>query len=76
MIYHFVQKVVGIFAPHLGDSHIYETRTIQWRIVASAFDVNSLTLKSGAAGTNRQKSQHNRPESHTVTTENETAIAY
>jgi hypothetical protein len=83
-----VQKVVGIFAPHLGDSHIYETRTTQWRIVSSAVDVNSLTLKSGsaaprspvnncglagsAAGTNRQKSQNNRPESHTVTAENDT----
>ncbi|QQN37338.1 replication endonuclease [Rahnella aceris] len=43
-----VQKVVGIFAPHLGDSHVYETRTTQWRIVASAVDVNSLTLKSAS----------------------------
>ncbi len=36
-----VKKVVGIFAPHLGDSHIYETRTTQWRIVSSAVDVKS-----------------------------------
>ena len=86
-----VQKIVGIFAPHLGDSRIYETRTTQWRIVSSAVDVNSLTLKSASgaprspvnncglagssAGTSRQKSQNNRPEQHTVTAENETAAA-
>ncbi len=86
-----VQKIVGIFAPHLGDSRIYETRTTQWRIVSSAVDVNSLTLKSASgaprspvnncglagssAGTNRQKSQNNRPEQHTVTAENDTATA-
>lgn len=41
-----VKKVVGIFAPHLGDSRIYETRTTQWRIVSSAVDVEVLTSKS------------------------------
>jgi len=86
-----VQKIVGIFAPHLGDSRIYETRTTQWRIVSSAVDVNSLTLKSASgaprspvnncglagssAGTNRQKPKNNRPEQHTVTAENDTATA-
>lgn len=39
-----VKKVIGIFAPHLGDSRIYETRTTQWRIVSSAVEV--LTSKS------------------------------
>ena len=39
-----VKKVVGIFAPHLGDSRVYETRTTQWRIVSSAVDVEVLTL--------------------------------
>lgn len=41
-----VKKVVGIFAPHLGDSRVYETRTTQWRIVSSAVDVEVLTSKS------------------------------
>lgn len=44
-----VQKLVGIFAPHLGDTHIHETRLTEWRIVARAVDVNVLTLKSGSA---------------------------
>ncbi len=43
-----VKKVVGIFAPHLGESHVYETRTTQWRIVSAAVDVNLLTLKSAS----------------------------
>lgn len=48
-----VQKVVGIFAPHLGSDNVHVTRTTQWRIVAKAVDVdlNSLTLKSGSAAT-------------------------
>lgn len=41
-----VKKVIGIFAPHLGDSRVYETRTTQWRIVSSAVDVEVLTSKS------------------------------
>lgn len=42
-----VQKVVGIFAPHLGAGHIHETRTTEWRIVRKAvdLDVDPLTLK-------------------------------
>jgi hypothetical protein len=43
-----VKKVVGIFAPHLGDSRVYETRTTQWRIVSSAVDVEVLTSKSAS----------------------------
>ncbi|HDL7656906.1 TPA: replication endonuclease [Yersinia enterocolitica] len=43
-----VQKVVGIYAPHLGADHIHETRTTQWRIVAGAVDVEPLTLKSAS----------------------------
>ncbi|MEL5452321.1 replication endonuclease [Serratia bockelmannii] len=45
-----VQKVVGIFAPHLGAGHIHETRTTEWRIVRKAvdLDVNLLTLKSAS----------------------------
>ncbi|EKN4096009.1 TPA: replication endonuclease [Yersinia enterocolitica] len=43
-----VQKVVGIYAPHLGADHIHETRTTQWRIVAGAVDVELLTLKSAS----------------------------
>ncbi|HBC0574340.1 TPA: replication endonuclease [Serratia marcescens] len=45
-----VQKVVGIFAPHLGADHIHETRTTEWRIVRKAvdLDVDPLTLKSAS----------------------------
>ncbi|WP_024528232.1 replication endonuclease [Serratia fonticola] len=43
-----VQKVIGIFAPHLGSSRIHETRTTQWRIVAKAVDLEGLTLKSAS----------------------------
>ncbi len=43
-----VQKVVGIYAPHLGADHIHETRTTQWRIVSGAVDVEPLTLKSAS----------------------------
>lgn len=42
-----VKKVVGIFAPHLGDTRIHETRSTQWRIVA-AVAVEKLTLKSAS----------------------------
>lgn len=43
-----VQKVVGIFAPHLGDGHIFTTRTTDWRIVPKAVDVDLLNLKSAS----------------------------
>lgn len=43
-----VQKIVGIFAPHLGAGHIHETRSTEWRIVRKAVDVNLLTLKSAS----------------------------
>ncbi|WP_241680075.1 hypothetical protein [Serratia oryzae] len=43
-----VQKVVGIFAPHLGAGHVFETRTTEWRIVRKAVDVEPLTLKSAS----------------------------
>ena len=43
-----VKKVMGIFAPHLGESHVYETRTTQWRIVTSAVDSEVLTAKSAS----------------------------
>ena len=43
-----VQRVIGIFAPHLGSSRIHETRTTQWRIVAKAVDLEGLTLKSAS----------------------------
>jgi len=44
-----VKKVVGFFAPHLGESYVYETRTTQWRIVASAVDSEVLTAKTPPA---------------------------
>lgn len=43
-----VQKVVGIYAPHLGADHVHETRTTQWRIVSGVVDVEPLILKSAS----------------------------
>lgn len=43
-----VQKVVGIFAPHLGADHIHKTRETRWRIVSKAVDLDVLTLKSAS----------------------------
>ncbi len=43
-----VKKVVGFFAPHLGESYVDEMRTTQWRIVASAVDSEVLTAKSAS----------------------------
>lgn len=31
-----VKKMVGIFAPQLGESNVFETRLTQWRIVSSS----------------------------------------
>ncbi|HEJ8088361.1 TPA: replication endonuclease [Serratia liquefaciens] len=41
-----VQKIAGIYAPHIGADRIYETRTTQWRIVAKAVAVEPLILQS------------------------------
>ncbi len=43
-----VQKIAGIYAPHIGADRIYETRTTQWRIVAKAVAVEPLTLQSAS----------------------------
>ncbi|WP_274871580.1 replication endonuclease [Serratia marcescens] len=43
-----VQKIAGIFAPHIGADRVYETRTTQWRIVAKAVAIEPLTLKSAS----------------------------
>lgn len=43
-----LQKIAGIFAPHIGADRVYETRTRQWRIVAKAVAVKPLTLKSAS----------------------------
>ncbi|HBD2082285.1 TPA: replication endonuclease, partial [Escherichia coli] len=44
-----VERVVGIYAPHLGARHIHITRTTDWRIVPKVPVVEPLTLKSGIA---------------------------
>ncbi|EJQ6974727.1 replication endonuclease, partial [Escherichia coli] len=44
-----VERVVGIYAPHLGARHIHITRTTEWRIVPKVPVVEPLTLKSGIA---------------------------
>lgn len=44
-----IERVVGIYAPHLGSRHVHVTRTLEWRIVPKIFAVEPLTLKSGVA---------------------------
>lgn len=44
-----IERVVGIYAPHLGAGHIRITRSSEWRIVPKAVAVEPLTLKSGIA---------------------------
>lgn len=77
-----VQKVVGIFAPHLGAGHIHETRTTEWRIVRKAvdLDVDPLTLKS-ASGAPRspvnncgEVRQEPDPDMQVATPEHVTAV--
>ena len=62
-----VQKVVGIFAPHLGARHIHKTRETQWRIVSKAVDVDldPLTLKS-ASGAPRSPVNNCGESQHSV----------
>lgn len=44
-----IERVVGIYAPHLGAGHIRVTRSEEWRIVPKVLAVEPLTLKSGSA---------------------------
>ncbi|ENJ3284739.1 replication endonuclease [Escherichia coli] len=44
-----IERVVGIYAPHLGAGHIHVTRSADWRIVPKVLAVEPLTLKSGFA---------------------------
>lgn len=44
-----IERVVGIYAPHLGASRVRVTRTAEWRIVPKVLAVEPLTLKSGSA---------------------------
>lgn len=44
-----IERVVGIYAPHLGSGLIHVTRTAEWRIVPKLLAVEPLTLKSGIA---------------------------
>ena len=44
-----IERVVGIYAPHLGSELIHVTRTAEWRIVPKLLTVEPLTLKSGIA---------------------------
>ncbi len=34
-----IQKIIGVYAPHLGADLIHETRTTKWRIVTKAVEV-------------------------------------
>lgn len=44
-----IERVVGIYAPHLGAHRVHVTRTDEWRIVPKVLAVEPLTLKSGSA---------------------------
>ncbi len=44
-----IERVVGIYAPHLGSELVHVTRTAEWRIVPKLLAVETLTLKSGIA---------------------------
>lgn len=44
-----IERVVGIYAPHLGARHVHITRSSEWRIVPKVLAVEPLTLKSGIA---------------------------
>ncbi|HDR2472566.1 TPA: replication endonuclease [Enterobacter soli] len=44
-----IERVVGIYAPHLGSELVHVTRTAEWRIVPKLLAVEPLTLKSGIA---------------------------
>ena len=44
-----IERVVGIYAPHLGSELVRVTRTAEWRIVPKLLAVELLTLKSGIA---------------------------
>ena len=44
-----IERVVGIYAPHLGARHVHITRLSGWRIVPKVLAVETLTLKSGIA---------------------------
>ncbi len=52
-----VERVVGIYAPHLGARHIHITRTTDWRIVPKVPVVEPLTLKSGIAAPRSERYQ-------------------
>ncbi|MCS2150283.1 replication endonuclease [Scandinavium manionii] len=42
-----IERIVGIYAPHIGANHIHVTRSADWRIVPKILAVEPLTLKSG-----------------------------
>ncbi|HEE9788930.1 TPA: replication endonuclease [Enterobacter soli] len=44
-----IERVVGIYAPHLGAHRVHVTRKTEWRIVPKVLAVEPLTLKSGSA---------------------------
>lgn len=44
-----IERVFGIYAPHLGTDRVHVTRTAEWRIVPKVLAVEPLTLKSGSA---------------------------
>ncbi len=43
-----IERVVGIYAPHLGADRVRVTRTAEWRIVPKVLSVEPLTLKAAS----------------------------
>lgn len=41
-----IERVMGIYAPHLGSELVHVTRTAEWRIVPKLLAVEPLTLKA------------------------------
>lgn len=41
-----IERVIGIYAPHLGAHRVHVTRTAEWRIVPKVLAVEPLTLKA------------------------------
>ncbi|MGH5366464.1 replication endonuclease [Citrobacter freundii] len=62
-----IERVVGIYAPHLGAGHIRITRTSEWSIVPKAVAVEPLTLKSGIAAPRSPVNNCGLPASGTTT---------
>ncbi|MEI9826264.1 replication endonuclease [Enterobacter bugandensis] len=62
-----IERVVGIYAPHLGADRVHVTRTAEWRIVPKVLAVEPLTLKSGSAAPRSPVNNYGLPANGTAT---------